>query len=143
MIYGNQSYNLLSNQRPTCSTPEVRNHPQLGFLGVVKCGDQYQFNSFFFFFFFADTLQQLVTRPDHNKLAAVLILLPDKSLLIMVRPNWELCRLESHTHFGMGAIIAALGPAEIKEMALYIEFLAVRDWTENPTPFDVAFVVLV
>lgn len=90
-----------------------------------------------------DTLQQLVTRLDHNKLAAVLILLPDKSLLIMARPNWELCRLESHTLFGMGAIIAALGPAEIKEMALYIEFLAVRDWTENPTPFDVVFVVLV
>lgn len=60
----------------------------------------------------------------------------------MAGPNWELCCLESHTHFGMGAIIAALGPAEIKEMALYIEFMAVRDWTENPTPFDVAFVFL-
>ena len=49
MIYGNQSYNCLGNQQPTYSAPEIINHPQLGFSGVVKCGDEYQFNSFSLF----------------------------------------------------------------------------------------------
>lgn len=59
---------------------------------------------------------------------------------ILVGPNGESCFLESHTHFGLGATIAACGPAKIKQMALYIKFIAVRDWTVNPTPFDAAFV---
>ena len=36
MIYGNQSYNWLGNQQPTYSAPEIINHPQLGFSGVVN-----------------------------------------------------------------------------------------------------------
>ena len=59
---------------------------------------------------------------------------------ILVGPNGESCFLESHTHFGLGATIAACGPAKIKQMAFYIKFIAVRDWTVNPTPFDAAFV---
>ena len=84
----------------------------------------------------------LVASPNHNKLAAVLILPPDKSKLVLVGPNGESCLLESHTHFGTGAIIAASGPGKLKEMALYIDFMARRDWTANPTPFDVTFVSL-
>ena len=49
MIYGNQSYNWLGNQQPTYSVQEIINHTQLGFSGVVKCGDEYQFNSFSLF----------------------------------------------------------------------------------------------
>lgn len=37
-ICGNQSYNRLSYQQPTYSTPEIINHRQLRFSGVVKCG---------------------------------------------------------------------------------------------------------
>ena len=54
------------------SAPEIINHPQLGFSGVVKCGDEYQFNSFSFF---AGELQHWVANSNHAKLAAVLILL--------------------------------------------------------------------
>ena len=28
-----------------------------------------------------------------------------------------------------------------EQMAFYIKFIAVRDWTVNPTPFDAVFVV--
>ncbi|XP_078366821.1 uncharacterized protein LOC144650903 isoform X2 [Oculina patagonica] len=84
MIYGNQSYNWLGNQQPTYSAPEIISHPQLGFSGVVKCGDEYQFNSFSLF---ADELQHLVARPNHTKLAAVLILPPDKSMLLLIGVN--------------------------------------------------------
>ena len=43
---------------------------------------------------------------------------------ILVGPNGESCFLESHTHFGLGATIAACGPAKIKQMAFYIKFIA-------------------
>ncbi|XP_066022598.1 uncharacterized protein [Pocillopora verrucosa] len=59
---------------------------------------------------------------------------------ILAGPNGESCFLESHTHFGLGATITACGPAKIKQMAFYIKFIAVRDWTVNPIPFDAAFV---
>lgn len=107
---------------------------------MVKCGDEYQFNSFSLF---ADELLCLVARPNHMKLAAVLILPPDKSMLLLIGSNSESCLLESHTHLGKGGIIAASGPGKLKEMALYIDFMARRDWTSNPTPFDVTFVTLV
>ena len=139
MIYGNQSYNWLGNQQPTYSAPEIINHPQLGFSGVVKCGDEYQFNRFSPF---ADELEHLAARPNHIKLAAVLILPPDKSMLLLIAAAGESMLLESHTHFGTGAIVTACGSGKLREMALYIEFMARRDWTSNPTPFDVTFVSL-
>ena len=139
MIYGNQSYNWLGNQQPTYSAPEIINHPQLGFSGVVKCGDEYQFNRFSLF---ADELEHLAARPNHIKLAAVLILPPDKSMLLLIAAAGESMLLESHTHFGTGAIVTACGSGKLREMALYIEFMARRDWTSNPTPFDVTFVSL-
>lgn len=39
IVYGNQSYNLLSNKQQTYSAPDIINHSQLGFAGVVKRGD--------------------------------------------------------------------------------------------------------
>lgn len=139
MIYGNQSYNWLGNQQPTYSAPEIINHTQLGFSGVVKCGDEYQFNSFSLF---ADELQHLVARSHHTKLAAVLILPPDKSMLLLIGGNGESTLMESHTHLGVGAIIATSGPSKLREMVFYIEVMAKRYWTSNPTPFDVTFVLL-
>ena len=67
---------LDTSSQPIASTPEIINHPQLGFSGVVKCGDQYQINSFSFY---AGTLQQLVRKSDHKKLATVLISPPVNS----------------------------------------------------------------
>ncbi|XP_078345984.1 uncharacterized protein LOC144631432 [Oculina patagonica] len=89
-----------------------------------------------------DELQHLVARPNHTKLAAVLILPPDKSMLLLIGVNGESMLMESHTHQGTGAIIASSGPSKLEEMACYIEFMAKRDWTSNPTPFDVTFVSL-
>ena len=63
------------------------NHPQLGFSGVEKCGDEYQFNSFSSF---ADELlHPVAARPNQNKLAAVLILSPDKTMLLLIGSSNE------------------------------------------------------
>ena len=61
VIYGNQSYNWLGNQQPTYSAPGIIHHLHLGFSGVVKYGDEYQFNSFSLF----AELQHLVASPNH------------------------------------------------------------------------------
>lgn len=137
MLDGNQTYNLLGNQQVTWSAPDIINHPQLGFSGVVKCGDEYQFNSFSSF---VDELLHLVVRPNQNKLSAVLILPPDKTMLLLIGSSNESALFESHSHLGRGGIIAAPGPGKLKEMTLYIDFMARRDWSCNPTPFDVTFV---
>ena len=102
------------------------------FLFRLKCGDEYQFNRFSLF---ADELEHLAARPNYIKLAAV-------SMLLLIAAAGESMLLESHTHFGTGAIVTACGSGKLREMALYIEFMARRDWTSNPTPFDVTFVSL-
>lgn len=84
----------------------------------------------------------MVARPNHTKLAAVLILPPDKSMLLLIGENGESTLMESHTHLGVGAIIAASGQSKLREMVCYIEVMAKRDWTSNSTPFDVTFVLL-
>lgn len=63
---------------------------------------------------FANELLHLVARPDHDKLAAVLILPPDKSFLLVIGTNKQSTLLESNTHLGRGGIIAA-GPWKLKE----------------------------
>ena len=104
---------------------------------MEKCGDEYQFNSFSSF---ADELLHLVVRPNQNKLSAVLILPPDKTMLLLISSSNESALFESHSHLGRGGIIAAPGPGKLKEMTLSIDFMARRDWSCNPTPFDVTFV---
>ena len=42
MMY--HSYNGTGIPQATYSAPKIMNHPQLGFSGVVKCEDEYQFN---------------------------------------------------------------------------------------------------
>ena len=139
MLDGNQTYNLLGDQQLTYSAPDITNHPQLGFSGVVKCGDQYQFNSFSSF---ADELLHLAARPNQNKPAAVLILPSDKTMLLLIGSSNESALFESHSHLGRGGIIAAAGPGKLKEMAFYIDFMVRRDCSCNPAPFDVTFVTL-
>ncbi|XP_068738885.1 uncharacterized protein [Montipora capricornis] len=139
MIYGNHSYNGIGNPQATYSVPEIVNHPQLGFSGVVKCGDEYQFNDFTSF---AGILQNLISKPQHSKLAAVLILPPDKTMLLLVGRDGECLLMESHIHCNTGGIIASAGPQKVHQMALYIEYMAKRDWTSDPTPFDMTVVEL-
>ena len=129
---------MLGNQQVTYSAPDIINHPQLGFSGVVKCGDEYQFHSFSSF---ADELLHLAASPNQSKLAAVLILPPDKTMLLLIGSSNESALFESHSHLGRGGIIAAAGPGKLKEMAFYIDYMARRDWSCNPTPF-VTFVTL-
>ena len=40
------------------------------------------------------------------------------------------------------AIIVSAGPQKLLQMALYIDLVAKRDWTPNPTPFDMTVVEL-
>lgn len=139
MIHGNQTYNGIGNPQTTYSAPEVINHPQLGFSGLAKCGDEYQFSDFSSF---ADELQDLTARPQHSKIAALLILPPDKTMLLLIGRNGESVLMESHIHYNIGGIIASAGPQKLKEMAIYIELMARRDWNSNPTPFDMTIIEL-
>ena len=61
-------------------------------------------------------------------------------MLLLIGSAGESVLLESHTHLGIGAILTASGPGKLTEMASYIDLMARRDWTCNPTPFDVTFV---
>ena len=139
MIHGNQTYNGIGNPQSTYSAPEVINHPQLGFSGLAKCGDEYQFSDFSSF---ADELQDLTARPQHSKIAALLILPPDKTMLLLIGRNGESVLMESHIHYNIGGIIASAGPHKLQQMAIYIELMARRDWNSNPTPFDMTIIEL-
>ena len=74
---------------------------------------------------------------NHRELAAILILPPGKSILLLLDGNGQSALLESHTHPGRGGIIAASRPGNLLEMTSYIDFMARRDWTCNPIPFVV------
>lgn len=139
MLKGNQCYSWLSNQQINYSAPEILAHPQLGFAGVAKCGSEYQFTNFASF---AAEMEFLISEPNHTKLAVVLILPPDKSMLLVVGKSGESVLLESHSHLGAGAIVAAASSGSLTGMASYIEFMAKRDWSPNITPFDVTLTIL-
>ncbi|KAJ7387354.1 hypothetical protein OS493_004345 [Desmophyllum pertusum] len=126
-----------SSQPSPCQSSSQRRPPHCSTCGHLQQGHQRLTSRGAL-----DELLHLVTRPNHAKLAAVLILPPDKSMLLLIGSNDEACLLEGHTHLDTGAIIAASGPGKLKEIASYIDFMARRDWTSNPTPFDVTFVTL-
>lgn len=46
MIQGNIVHQWLGHSQQTYSAPEIIQHPLLGFSGVARCGDEYQFTSF-------------------------------------------------------------------------------------------------
>ena len=127
------------NPQTTYSAPEVINHPQLGFSGLAKCGDEYQFSDFSSF---AHELQDLTARPQRSKIAALLILPPDKTMLLLIGRKGESVLMESHIHYNIGGIIASAGPQKLQQMAIYIELMARRDWNSNPTPFDMTIIEL-
>ena len=139
MVQGNIVHQWLGHSQQNYSAPEVIQHPGLGFSGVARCGDEFQFTSFQQF---AVELTTIVNT-SRTKLAAVLILPPDKSMVLLIGEMGQLVLLESHQHLGAGGIVASAGPHKIKEMVLYIEEMAKRDWGGNPVPFDVSFVQLI
>lgn len=139
MIQGNIVHQWIGSNQQNYSTPEVLQHPCLGFNGVARCGDEYQFNSFQQF---SLQLTAIVTSQQQRKLAAVIILPPNKSMVLLVGESGHLFLLESHQHLGAGGIVAAAGPNKAKEMVFYFEEMAKRDWGRNPVPFDVSFVIL-
>ena len=73
-------------------------------------------------------------------MALVLILPPDKSMVLLINELGQLVLLESHKHMGIDGIVAATGTSKVKEMVFYIEDMAKRDWGRNLVPFDVSFV---
>ncbi|XP_044171567.1 uncharacterized protein LOC122955900 [Acropora millepora] len=87
-------------------------------------------------------LQDLTARPQHSKIAALLTLPPDKTMLLLIGRNGESVLMESHIHYNIGGIIASAGPQKLQQMAIYIELMARRDWNSNPTPFDMTIIEL-
>lgn len=136
MVEGNIVHQWIGHAQQNYSVPEVFQHPNLCFSGVARCGDEYQFPSFQQF---AAELQSIINTRQ-AKLALVLILPPDKSLVLVVGELGQLALLESHQYQGVGGIVAATGPPKVKEMVFYIKYMAKRDWGGNPVPFDVSFV---
>ena len=53
-------------------------------------------------------------------MALVLILPPDKSMVLLINELGQLVSLESHKHVGMGGIVAATRTSKVKEMVFYI-----------------------
>ena len=76
-------------------------------------------------------------------MALVLILPPDKSMVLLINELGQLVSLESHKHVGIGGIVAATRTSKVTEMVFYIEDMAKTDWGGNLVPFDVPFVKLV
>lgn len=136
MVEGNIIHQWIGHAQQNYSVPEVIQHPSLGFSGVARCGDEYQFP---FFQQFAAELESIINT-HQAKLALVLILPPDKSMVLLVGELGQLVLLESHWHQGVGGVVAATGPQKVKEMVFYIDYMAKRDWGGNPVPFDVSFV---
>lgn len=139
MVQGNIVHQWLGHAQQNYSAPEVIQHPNLGFSGVARCGDEYQFTSFQQF---AAELESIVNT-HQTKLASVLILPPNKSMVLLVGELGQLVLLESHQHMRVGGIVAAVGPHKVKEMVFYIEYMAKTDWGGNPVPFNVSFVQVV
>ena len=69
-------------------------------------------------------------------MALVLILPPDKSMVLFINKLGQLVSLESHKHVGIGGIVAATGTSKVEDMAK-------TDWGGNLVPFDVSFMKLV
>ena len=140
MVQGNIVHQWLGHAQQTYSAPEIIQHPLLGFSGVARCGDEYQFTSFQQF---STELESIIINSGRTKMALVLILPPDKSMVLLINELGQLVLLESHKHMGIGGIVAATGTSKVKEMVFYIEDMAKRDWGGNLVPFDVSFVKLV
>ncbi|KAL9983834.1 hypothetical protein ACROYT_G006074 [Oculina patagonica] len=139
MVQGNIVHQWIGSGQQHYSTPEVIRHPCLGFQSVAKCGDEYQFTSFQQF---STELIAIVASRPQSKLAAVIILPPDKSMVLLIGEIGQTVILESHQQMQAGGIVAAARPNKIKEMVCYIKEMAMRDWGPRLTPFDVSFVVL-
>ena len=140
MIQGNIVHQWLAHAQQTYSATEIVQHPNLGFSGVARCGDEYQFTSFQQF---STELESIIVNSGQTKTALVLILPPDKSMVLLIDELGQLVLLESHKLMGVSGIVAAAGTSKVKEIAFYIEDLAKRDWGGNLVPFDVSFVKLV
>lgn len=109
----------------------------MGLGNFTERRDEYQFN---YFVEFLLELQHICL--SKIKLAMVIILSPDKSMTLLVNKNGATMLVESHLHLNTGAIIATAAENEISAMVHYIEYMAVRDWGSNVTPFDVTFLRL-
>ena len=140
MVQGNIVHQWLGHAQQTYSAPEIIQHPLLGFSGVARCGDEYQFTSFQQF---STELESIIINSGRTKMALVLILPPDKSMVLLINELGQLVLLESHKHMGIGGIVAATGTSKVKEMVFYIEDMAKRDWEGNLVPFDISCVKLV
>lgn len=120
MVQGNIVHQLLGHTKQNYIAPEVIQQPSLGFTGVARRGDEYHFQSFLQF-----AVEYAILVNTHKiRLAAIIILPPDKSMVLLINAVGQLVLLESHQHMGVGGIVAAGGFSEIKEMVLYIEEMA-------------------
>jgi len=64
---------------------------------------------------------------QHPTLAAVLIMPPDKTMVVGFR-NASICLSESHRHGPHGGVIASSSSGNAHNFVQYIERMVVRDW---------------
>ena len=92
----------------------------MGFSGVARGGDEYQFTSFQQF---STELESIIINSGETKMALVLILPPDKSIVLLIDELGQLVLLESHKHMGIGGIVAATGPLRLRRW-----YFTLRTW---------------
>ena len=119
MIQGNIVHQWLGHAQQIYSAPEIVQHPNLGF-----SGDEYQFTSFQQF---STELESIIVNSGQTKTAFVLILPPDKSMVLLIDELGQLVLLARHKHMGVGGIVAAAGTSKVKEIVFYIEDMAKGD----------------
>ena len=93
MVQGNIVHQWIGSCQQNYSVPEVVQHPSLGFNGEARCGDEYQFTSFQQF---SLELMAIVATQQQRKLAAVIILPPDKTMVLLIGEMAQTVLLESH-----------------------------------------------
>ena len=63
----------------------------------------------------------------HPSFAAVLIVPPDKSMVLCFNQT-SICLFESHTHGLQGGIIATSSSGNVSHFVKYLERMVMRDW---------------
>lgn len=125
MIKGNQLYDsfTLPVQQPNLEVREVLQHGQND-----KNVKKLEIVSDLGFFTVRDLEDHLTQHHHvHPSFAAVLIVPPDKSMVLCFNQT-SICLFESHTHGLQGGIIATSSSGHVSNFVKYLERMAMRDW---------------
>lgn len=121
---GNQiydSFNMPINQ-PNLQVREVLRKSQ-SFQDIKQTLDM----GFFFTIDIKRFLEQLIQQPDYTNSFVVLIVPPDKTLVICFNRTL-ICAFDSHRHRHHGGVIATGLLNNIQDFVSYLEMMVLRDW---------------